>query len=372
MTRGHTAPEVEVAYTRARELCQQLGDSADVFPVLFGLWRFYVAQPDLPLTQELGEELLTLAQRTGEMPLNVVAHCALGFTSLCLGELIPARHHLETGAAHYDHLQQQTSMFRAGQDPGVGCLGYAASTLWLLGYPDQARTHAQNAMALATALNHPFSEAYALNFAAVMWQFRRDAQNAYEYAETAITLSTEQGFALWLALGTLLRGWALTAQGQLQEGVRQMHQGLTDWRASGANTLVPYFLAVLAEGYATINQIDTSLALLDEASNLIEKTQERWWEAEMMRLQGVLCLMQSIHNATEAEVWFRQALEIAQRQQAKSLELRAAMSLGRLGWEQGKPEEGRALLAGLYNWFVEGFDTADLKDAKALLETLGR
>jgi predicted ATPase len=225
-------------------------------------------------------------------------------------------------------------------------------------------------MALATALNHPFSEAYALNFAAVMWQFRRDAQNAYEYAETAITLSTEQGFALWLALGTLLRGWALTAQGQLQEGVRQMHQGLTDWRASGANTLAPYFLAVLAEGYATINQIDTSLALLDEASNLIEKTQERWWEAEVMRLQGVLCLMQSIHNATEAEVWFHQALEIAQRQQAKSLELRAAMSLAQLWREQGKRDEARELLVPIYGWFSEGVDTADFEEAKALLATL--
>jgi predicted ATPase len=227
-------------------------------------------------------------------------------------------------------------------------------------------------MALATALNHPFSEAYALNFAAVMWQFRRDAQNVYEYAETAITLSTEQGFALWLALGTLLRGWALTAQGQLQEGVRQMHQGLTDWRASGANTLVPYFLAVLAEGYATINQIDTSLALLDEASNLIEKTQERWWQAEVMRLQGELQLMQSIDHSTEAEARFHQGLEIARRQQAKSLELRAAMSLSQLRRQQGKLEEARELLEGLYAWFTEGFDTANLRDAKALLGTLGR
>jgi predicted ATPase len=151
-----------------------------------------------------------------------------------------------------------------------------------------------------------------------------------------------------------------------------MHQGLTDWRASGANTLVPYFLAVLAEGYATINQIDTSLALLDEASNLIEKTQERWWQAEVMRLQGELQLMQSIDHLTEAEARFHQALEIARRQQAKSLELRAAMSLSQLRRQQGKLEEARELLEGLYDWFTEGFDTANLRDAKALLGTLGR
>jgi len=370
MVRGHTAPEVEAAYTRARVLCQQLGDTQDMLPVLFGLWRFYVMRADYAMARQLGEELLGLTERSDELPLHVIPHYAVGFTCFCLGELLPARSHLEEGIAHYNPAQRRSPVFWAGQDPGVACRVYAALTLWLLGYPDQALAHAREGLALATELVHPFSHAFALAVVSMVERLCRDRQSVYDHADAAVTLSTEQGFPSWLALGTFSRGWALTALGQREEGMIQLRQGCTDWRAIGTELLVPYFLTHLAEGYGALNHVDEALDALKEGWEAMERTGEHWWKAEMHRLKGDLLLLQSTSDVAQAANCFGQALDVARNQQAKSLELRAATSLARLWQSQDKRQEAYDLLAPVHDWFTEGFDTADLQEAKALLTKL--
>ena len=247
MTKGHAAPEVEHAYTQAHALCQQVGETPELVPVLFGLWRFYNARPQLHTARELGETLLRLAQRAHDPALAVLAHYALGVTWFWLGALPAARQHLEEGIARYTPDQRRAPVFRMGQDPGVGCRAYAARTLWLLGYPEQALARLHEALALAHELSHPYSLAWARCWAAMVSQFRRDVPAVHEHAEAAVALSTEQGFPLWAAMGTILRGWALAMQGQGEEGMAQVRQGIAAWRATGAALFVPYLCTVLAE-----------------------------------------------------------------------------------------------------------------------------
>jgi predicted ATPase len=239
--------------------------------------------------------------------------------------------------------------------------------LWLLGYPDQALQTIQQAR--TQALAHPFSQAVALDHSAWVHQYRREVHLVQERAEAALALSREQGFAMYVAIGTVLRGWALAKQAQQEEGIAQISQGLAACRTVGLELLRPYFLAMLAEVYGDAGQIDAGLAVLAEALAVMENTGERCWEAEQYRLRGEL-LLQAGADAWQAETCFRQALDIARRQQAKSLELRAAMSLARLWQRQGKRSDALELLAPIYGWFTEGFDTADLQEAKALLEEL--
>jgi predicted ATPase len=242
--------------------------------------------------------------------------------------------------------------------------------LWLLGYSDQALTSSHEPFTLAQELSHPFSLAYALEFAALLHQLRQEGQVAQERAEAAITLSTEQEFPLWLAIGMILRGGTLAEQGQGTEGMAQMRQGLAVFQTTGIEAGKPYFLALLAKAYGREGQAEEGLSILDEALAGVQKTGERWWEAELYRLKGELALAASAEDFAEAEASFQRALDIARRQQAKSLELRVAMSLSRLWQQQGKSDAARGLLAPVYGWFTEGFDTADLQGAKALLEAL--
>ena len=342
MTKGHAAPEVEHAYTQARALCQQVGETPELVPVLFGLWRFYVARPQLHTARELGETLLRLAQRAHDPALAVIAHYALGSTWFCLGVLPAARQHLEEGIARYTPDQRRALVFRMGQDPGVACRIYAALTLWLLGYPEQALARLHDALALAHELSHPFSLAFARCWAAFVSQFRRDVSAVHEQAEAAVALSTEQGFPLWAALGTSLRGWALAMQGQGEEGMAQVRQGIAAWRATGAALHVPYFCTLLAEVCDHLGHPEDGLQALAEAHTLVEQHEERYWEAEVCRLRGVLLLRQPGTPQAEAEAWLQRALDVARRQEAKSLELRAAMSLSRLWQQQGKQAEARA------------------------------
>ncbi len=370
MVRGQGAAEVEVAYTRARVLCRELGDAQDVFPVLLGLWRFYNTRPDLPMARQLGEELLGLAERRDEAPLYVMAHYALGFTCYLLGELLPARHHLEAGVAHYTPTQRTSPMFRAGQDPGVACHIYTALTLRVLGYPDQSLVCAHDALALATEVDHPFTSAFAHFFASMVYQFRGEGQQVYDHAEAAISLSIDQGFPFWLAIGTVLRGWALMTLGEVEEGVSQMRQGLTEWRRSGVELAIPYLLTLIAEGYKNLEQVKAGLDVLVEGIEIMARTGEHLWKAEVCRLQGDLLLHQATPDAAQAGSCFHQALDVSRHQQAKSLELRAATSLAQLWQTQGKKTEAYDLLAPVYEWFTEGFDTPDLIGAKQLIDEL--
>jgi predicted ATPase len=370
VTKGHAAPEVEHVYTQAYALCQQVGETPELVPVLFGLCRFYLVRSQLHTAQELGETLLRLAQRADDPALAVIAHSALGATWMWLGALPAACPHIEESIARYTPDQRRAPVFRMGQDLGVGCRVLAAMTLWLLGYPDQALALTHDALALAHELSHPFSLAFAWCQAASVSQVRRDVPAVHEQAEAAVALSTEQGFPGWAARGTSLRGWVLAMQGQGEEGLVQVRQGIAAWRATGAEYFVPYFYTVLADVSAHLGHTEDGLQALAEAHTLVEQQEERWWEAEIHRLRGVLLLRQMGTPQSEAEAWLQRALDVARRQEAKSLELRAAMSLSRLWQQQGKQAEARALLAPIYGWFTEGFDTADLKDAKALLDQL--
>jgi predicted ATPase len=370
MTKGHAAPEVEDAYTRAHALCQQVGETSQLAQVLFGLWRFYVARSQLHTARELGEGLLRLAQRGDAPALSVIAHYALGLTWLYFGALPAARQHLEEGIACYTPDQHPTLVFRMGQDPGVACRIYAAAPLWLLGCPDQALARLHDALTLAHVLSHPYSLVFARSWAANVSQFRRDMPAVYEQAEACVTLSTEQGFPFWAAAGTSLCGWALAMQGQGEEGMAQVCQGLTAWRATGAALGVPYLCTLVVEVSAHLGHTENALQALAEAHTLAEQHEEHWWEAEIHRLRGILLLQQPETPQAEAEACFQRALDVARRQAAKSLELRAARSLACLWQQQGKRAEAYDLLAPVYGWFIEGFDTADLQEARALLDAL--
>src|SRR5262245_26162389 len=205
---------------------------------------------------------------------------------------------------------------------------------------------------------------------ACVYQLCQDVSAAHEQAEAAVVLSTELGFPIWAAWGTCLRGWALAIQGQGETGMTHMHQGIAAWQATGAALCVPYFCTLLADVSARLGHPEDGLQALAAAHTLVEQHDERWWEAEIYRLRGVLLLRQPGTPQAEAEAWLQRALDVARRQEAKSLELRAAMSLSRLWQQQGKQADARALLAPVYGWFIEGFDTADLQEARALLDGL--
>jgi predicted ATPase len=241
----------------------------------------------------------------------------------------------------------------------------------LLGYPDQALARVHEALALAHELSHAYSLAFARYWVAYVSQFCRDVQAVHEQAAACVTLSTEQGFPYWVTFGTIMRGWALAMQGQGEEGLAQVRQGIAAQRATGAALWVPYSYTLLAEVSVHLGRTEEGLQALAEAHTMVEQYEDRWWEAEIYRLRGVLLLRQPGTPQAEAEAWLRRALDVACHQQAKSLELRATMSLARLWQQQGKRAEAYELLAPIYGWFTEGFDTADLQEAKALLEELG-
>jgi len=369
-TEGFGAPEVERVYTRARELCQQVEDTSQLLPVLWGLWWSYEARGLIQTARELAEQLLTLGQRQGDAALLLQAHRAMGQTLFFQGELAAARDYLERGHALYDRDQHHALAFQYGQDPDVGLQNFWAHALWYLGYPTQALERMQASLRLAQDLSHPFSLAFALDHAAWLYQYRQEVQRTHEQAESDIALSREQGFAFFLAQGTVMQGWALASQRQPEIGLAHMRQGLADLQVVGLEVVRPYWLSLLAAVYAMVGQIDEGLHTLDDALQTSQTNGWRIWEPELYRLKGDLALAQSPGDHAQAEIWFRHALDLASQQQAKSIELRAAMSLSRLWQQQGKRNEARELLAPIYGWFTEGFDTADLQEAKVLLAGL--
>jgi len=247
-TKGFGAPEVQQAYARARELCRHVGETAQLFPVLRGLSTFYIVRAETQTAHELAGELLRLAQRAQDPAMLVEAYSMLGTTAFYLGEIASARGYLEQAEAFYDPQQHRAHAFLdVGTDPGVLGRIYAAHVLWLLGHPDQALTKSRQALALAQDLSHSFSLAYALDLAALLHRLRREEQAAQEQAEAAMTLSTTQGFPLWLAIGIILRGGTLAAQGPAAEGIAQIRRGLAAFQATGAEVGRPYFLTLLAE-----------------------------------------------------------------------------------------------------------------------------
>jgi predicted ATPase/class 3 adenylate cyclase len=370
VTRGHPSLEVEHAYQRAHALCLELGGPPELASVLLGLWRCYIARSQLHRSLELGETLLQISNRNNDAAQGVVAHYALGNSSLLLAKLPEARLHFEDGFSHYRREQRLAPEFRGAQDPGVACLSYLGLCLWLLGFPDQACTRSQDALALAEEVQHPFSVSYARCCLAFVTQFRRDARNAREHAEAAVALATEHGFAAWAAVATSFRGWALAMEGNHEKGMVELQQGVAALRAMGAGIWFPYRCTMLAEVFDLVGNVKEALQSLAEAQTLMDQTEERWWEAEIHRLQWTLLWRHSMASLAEVETGLRRALDVARRQGARSLELRAANSLARLWHQQGRHAQARDVVAPIYEWFAEGFDTPDLKEAKALLVEL--
>jgi predicted ATPase/class 3 adenylate cyclase len=377
-TKGFGAPEIEPVYLRARELCQQLGETSQLFPVLWGLWLLYLQRAELQTARDLAMQLFSLAQHLRDPALLLEAHHALWATSFFLGELSLAKAHSEHGIDLYDSQQHRVLAFLyGGHDPGVCCRDFGALALWLLGYPDQALKRSRDALALAEELSHPLTLAEALGYAAWLHEFRREREAVRERAEVLLALASKHGFPYWSTQGTILRGWVLADEGQTAEkGVAQMCQGLLAYRTTGAEVARSHYLVLLAKIYGKVKKAEEGLTVLSEALAWSRKNGGWYYEAELHRLKGELLLNAEggMQNAEfvhlSAEESFSEAIEISRRQQAKSLELRAAMSLSGLWQRQGKKTEARQLLAEIYGWFTEGFDTADLRQARALLEEL--
>jgi predicted ATPase/class 3 adenylate cyclase len=370
-TKGFASPEVGAVYARAREICQQAGDTLQLFPVLWGLWVFYTARAEHIVARELAEQCLRLAEGAGDRTLLVEAHHALGVTLTALAEFAPALKDLEFVIAEHHSSQYDALLY--GQDPKVVCLSQAAWTLWIHGYPERALRRNEEAIALARRLSHPYSLAAALGFGAMVHQLCQDGPATQRFAEAGIALSTEREFVYWAAWSCILQGWALAHLGDLEKGILQIREGLGAFRATGAQVMVPYFLGILAEALGKAGEAKEGLTLLAEAQAVIDRGGERWWETEIHRLKGELMILQfrsdgaSAEDSKAAEDHFFKSLNLASHQRAKSLELRAAMSLNRLWMKRGRKIEAQRILSNSYGWFTEGFETADLEKAKTLM-----
>jgi DNA-binding winged helix-turn-helix (wHTH) protein/predicted ATPase len=393
LTRGYAAPEVKGAYDRARELCREIGETLQLFPVLVGLCRFYVVREDFRTASELGEQILRVAQHGRDPSLMLVAHMMLGGNLVFQGEFVRAQTQAAQGLALFDPRQHRTLIFLYGDDPEVPCLCWAALTLWYLGYPDQALERISQALRTAQEFAYSYDLTFARFWTAFLHQARGEVQRAQEQTEALIMLTQKYGILPHLALGVGLRGWVLAEQGHEAEGIAQVQQGLAMLRTMGQELGRPYFLALLAEAYGQGGQAEEGLPVLTEALEIAHTTGECMHQAELYRLKGTLTLqsqaslgqVKTSQNKSEdtvprppfpdpqgeAEACFLKAIEIARQQQAKSLELRATISLARLWQQQGKAAEAHQMLSKTYGWFTEGFDTKDLRDAKALLDELG-
>ena len=367
-SKGQAAPQVERAYGRARELCEHLEDPPQLFRVLLGLYRFYGGRLHYQTALELTEQLHRLALDAQDPDLLLQAHMARGTMLLLLGEFVGARRHLEEAIVVYDPEHHRGDAARHTVDPGVISSSRMSWVLWLLGFPSQALEQSQVTLALAKEVAHAYSLANSRHFAAMLHQFRREPAATQALAEITVTLATELGMAPRLAAGMFMRGWAQMASGQEDEGVAEMDRSLRAFRATGTLLDLPWYLGVLAEARGRAGGVDEGHSLVVEALELAGGTY--FCTAELHRIRGELFLRQAEPDVIEAEGCFQEALRIARGQQGKAWELRAAVSLARLWQQQGKRAQAHELLAPIYGWFAEGIETADLQEAKALVEAL--
>jgi predicted ATPase len=368
--KGIAAPEAAEAYARAHMLCQQFGEPPELGRVLYGFYRSHVGQGRVRAAVEVSQQLLALAQRQPAMGGLPEGHLTMGGAAFFEGDFVAARTHLEQARSLTDSLLFPMPPLRGGFVAGVESLVWLELALWVLGYADQAQQRSQEALALAQQVEHPPSQWVAGCFAAMLSHCRRDVACTRAYAEAAMALAAAQGFAHRVELSRILWGWALVLQGNAAADVAHIRQGEAGSRGLGPEVAHPYWLSLLAEGYGRVGQPEAGLAVLEEALTVMATTEARWWEAELYRLQGDLLLHLPSPDVSQAEACFQRALEVAHRQQARALELRAAMSLSRLWQQRAQRTEARQLLSDVYHWFTEGFDTSDLRSAKALLEEL--
>jgi predicted ATPase len=370
--KGYGSPEVVHCYARARELCQEVGETPELFAVLRGLWEYYWLRADVATVLALAEELHRLAEQAGDPDLRIVAHDVMGDTSLCLGRFAAARSHLEQGIALHDPGRHRSLAFRhGGYDPGMACRGLGALAIWYLGYPDHALRLSQEALTLCREYPHAPTMVFVLADGGMLHLLRREPHLTLERAEAVRRLSSEHGFSLWMAFGDILGGWARVRLGHGAEAIEQIRRGLEVYRVRAGELERPLWVATLADAYQTLGRRDDGLATVEQALAEIRQTGVRFIEAELHRIRGELLLGQPAGPGAEAERCFQRALEVAREQQARSLELRAALSLGRMLAQRGEGAMARRTLAPVYEWFSEGFQTPDLVDARAFLTGLG-
>ena len=392
-TSGYAAEAVEVAYTRARELLEILesrkptssegpGFSTGAngkdsrFPVLFGLWLSHLVRGRFRSARELGEQCFSIAKQVGDPAFEVEAHRALGATLYYLSEFKTALEHLEAGIERYQPQHHPVPTFlHYVADPGMTLLGYSAPLLWCLGYPTQAESRLHEAAAIGTDKNHPFSDAVLLYFKTVLYQYESNIAEVDTAATEMLATCQEHGFSSWEAAATIMKGWGLAEQIDPEQGIAMIRQGIAAWKQTRAEMVLPLFLALLAQAYQRAEQYNLALETLDSALSIVDRTGERTHAAELTRQQGELYLICSekdniVSNVTQAENYFQNALTIARQQNAKSWELRAALSLSELWQAQSQYKDAYTLLEPIYAWFTEGFDTKDLRRAKTLLEEL--
>jgi predicted ATPase len=377
-TQGYAAPDVGSTYSRARELCHQLGEAPEIPQVLWGLWSFHLVRAALGTAREIAEEFAGVAERVP------YSRLAMEATLIYLGEFVPAMEHFEKALSLYDPDRHRDDAFRYAQNSSVSAQSHAAWALWFLGQPDQALDRMQKALTLAQELAEPHGLAHAFFFSAILHQLRREKRLAQEHAEAALAIATEHRLLLYQTAATITRSWARIEPGQ-QEEVEEIRRGLATYQATGTELLRPYLLGLLAEALHIAGQGDEALLVVDDALALADRNSERYYQAELYRLKGQLLLAESTGRAlfktaavgrgvgersqlvSMTEECFHQSMKIAQQQKARCLELRAATSLARHYQNQARPEEARILLTRIYSTFTEGFDTSDMREAEALL-----
>jgi len=369
-TFGAQPDEVKNAYTQARELCKKVGNVSQMVQVLGGLAVLYYVRGEHHRAQELAEEGLALAERANEPLLKLLCHWYLGFIRFCLGDYLAALNHLRYVLDFYDPRYHHHSLvYLRGSDAGLGAMAYEVCCLWSLGYPDQALKCSEEVLTLAHELGHPFSLADVLCFAGCLFhEMRRDGESLKRNADELMQISRERNLSGWFATGMRYSGEVLALQGNIQEGVAQAKEGMTGMYSENLWIYFTGTLSSLAEMQSEAGQLKEGMANLNEAFALVKKTDERYWESELYRLKGEILYRQGEYDYAENN--FKKAIEITRRQGAKSLELRAMMSLCRLWEKQGKKEEARQGLTDIYNWFTEGFDTPDLIEARKMMQEI--
>jgi predicted ATPase/DNA-binding winged helix-turn-helix (wHTH) protein len=366
--KGFAAPETGYAYNRARALWERLGSPSEFLQIPYGLSEYHINRGELDLAQRLAEDLLRLSRQRNDASGLVLGHYAAGLNLLCAGKFVPSRVHLEEGLALYDPTLHQSLLHQAGVHPHVNSQAFLAPVLYCLGYPDQALAQSNAAIEEARRLAHPPSLAASLSSCSRLVSLVGDKASLEARADELIAVATEQGYPRWRALGTIYRGWARVKNGYVAEGLSLLHGGSTAFRCAGDAIWTPHYTALLAGAYEIAGQIDEAANLLDDALRMVARTGERWFAAELNRQRGRLLRGQG--DCEAAEAWYLKALSIAREQDAKLWELRAAISLARLRCDQGRHAEAHYCLAPVYGWFTEGFDTPDLQEARALLDTL--
>src|SRR6266568_5005377 len=370
-TKGWGAAEVETAWVRARTLCEQVGESSQLFRILAGLWRLNLVHARLRAAREMGEELLRLAVSLKDPALQVEAHHALAYPLNHSGEHGAAHEHTTRGLALYDPRHFRANSLLLTQDPGVECHTQSARALWVLGYPEQSMESTRQSFVLAQTLGQPHSLVWAHLAAGIIHQLRREVAQSLEQWDAAIRLSAEHGLTQPLVWAKPWHGWIQVKLGRRAEGIAEIREGLATLQAMGTEITRPQCSALLAESVAEDGRVEEGLAIIAEVLAMVERIGAGYYEAELHRLNGELLLMQGGGTRQrEAEASFHRAIELARSRSAKSFELRAVMSLCRLWQRQSRDGEARRCLRETYDWFTEGFDTADLREAKALIEGL--